>query len=86
MEVHLTSGEKITVSMRQSDFAALLLDYPYFCDCTRGVLVNFEQVEELLADRFLLKNGTAVPISRLKYREVREQFLAFTYARMREGH
>jgi len=86
VEVHITSGEKITVPMRQADFAALLLDYPYFCDCTRGVLVNFEQVEELLADRFLLKNGTAVPISRLKYREVREQFLAFTYARMRGGH
>lgn len=86
VEVHTTSGEKITVPMRQADFAALLLDYPYFCDCTRGVLVNFEQVEELLADRFLLKNGTAVPISRLKYQKVREQFLAFTYARMRGGH
>ncbi len=85
VEVHLTSGEKRSVPMRQTDFAALLLNYPYFCDCTRGVLVNFEQVEELLAGRFLLKNGTAVPISRLKYREVREQFLAFTYAQMRGG-
>ena len=86
VEVHLTSGEKLTVPMRQADFAALLLAYPYFCDCTRGVLVNLEQAENLLADRFLLKNGTAVPVSRLKYREVREQFLAFTYAQMRGGH
>ena len=86
VEVHLTSGEKLNVPMRQIDFAALLLAYPYFCDCTRGVLVNFEQVEELLANRFLLKNGTTVPISRLKYQKVREQFLAFTYARMRGGH
>ena len=68
--------------MRQADFAALLLAYPYFCDCTRGVLVNLEQVGNLLADRFLLKNGAAVSISRLKYQKVREQFLAFTYARM----
>jgi DNA-binding LytR/AlgR family response regulator len=86
VEVHLTSGEKLTVPMRQADFTALLLAYPYFCDCTRGVLVNLEQAENLLADRFLLKNGTSVPVSRLKYQKVREQFLTFTYAQMRGGH
>lgn len=86
VEVHLTGGETLAVPMRQGDFAALLLAYPYFCDCTRGVLVNLEQAEELLPDHFLLKDGTAVPVSRLKYKEVREQFLAFTYARMRGGN
>lgn len=85
MEVHLIGGEKQTVPMRQSDFAALLLVYPYFCDCMRGILVNLEHAEKLLPDRFLLKDGTVIPISRLKYKEVREQFLAFTYARMRGG-
>ena len=86
VEVHLTGAETLTVPMRQADFAALLLAYPYFCDCTRGVLVNLEQAENLLSDRFVLKDGTAVPVSRLKYRKVREQFLAFTYAQMRGGN
>lgn len=65
--------------------AALLLAYPYFCDCMRGVLVNLEQVESLAPDHFVLQDKTDVPISRLKYREVREKYLTFTYARMRGG-
>ena len=64
---------------------ALLLAYPYFCDCMRGVLVNLEQVESLTARHFLLSDGTSVPVSRLKYKEVREKYLSFAYARMRGG-
>ena len=45
VEVHLLGGKTRLISMRQADFAALLLAYPYFCDCMRGVLVNLEQVE-----------------------------------------
>ena len=86
VEVHLLGGKTRTISMRQADFAALLLAYPYFCDCMRGILVNLEQVESLMTDHFLLADGTAVPVSRLKYREVREKYLAFTYARMRGGY
>ena len=69
--------------MSQRDFSALLLPYPYFCDCIKGVLVNLEAVDKLLEDRFLLRGGVSIPISRLKYREVREQFLRFSYARVR---
>ena len=69
--------------MSQGDFAALLLAFPYFCDCMKGMLVNLEAVDKLLEDRFLLKSGETVPISRLKYRQVRERFLAYTYARVR---
>ena len=83
--VHLLGGKKRLISMRQADFAALLLAYPYFCDCMRGILVNLEQVESLTATHFLLSDGTSVPVSRLKYKEVREKYLSFAYARMRGG-
>ena len=85
VEVHLLGGKTRLISMRQADFAALLLAYPYFCDCMRGVLVNLEQVESLTASHFLLSDGTSVPVSRLKYKEVREKYLSFAYARMRGG-
>ncbi len=83
IQVHLLTGEELSVSMSQRDFSALLLPYPYFCDCIKGVLVNLEAVDKLLEDRFLLRGGVSIPISRLKYREVREQFLRFSYARVR---
>lgn len=84
ISVHKMDGTEQTVYMKLRDFSAELLQYPYFCDCTRGVLVNLEAVDRLLKDGFLLSTGENIPISRLKYQEVREQFLQFTYAKARE--
>ena len=36
----------------------------------KGILVSFKAVDKLLGDHFLLKGGEAIPISRLKYREL----------------
>jgi len=83
--VHGGDGSIYYVPMSQGEFSARLLAYPYFCDCMRGILVNLEYVEKLLPDRFILKDGRDIPISRLKYREVREKFLQFTYDRVRGG-
>lgn len=81
--VHFKNGLETYVSMRQMDFSESLLSYPFFCDCMKGVIVNFEAVKKLLEDCFLLENGERIPISRLKYRQVREQFLEYSYARAR---
>lgn len=83
--IYYQNGERQSISIRQSDFSALLLQYHYFCDCIRGILVNFEAVAKLMTDSFLLKDGTRIPISRLKYKEVREKFLNFYYNRLRGG-
>ncbi len=81
--VHMKNGSVRSISMRQKDLAEALEKYPCFCDCMKGILVNFESVEKLEKDRFYLKNGHYVPISRLKYQNVREQFLAYFYAKVR---
>lgn len=81
--VHLKNGQERQFSMRQMDFSKMLLPYPFFCDCMKGLIVNFESVEKLLDDCFLLQNGKTLPISRLKYRQVRELFLEYTYAQAR---
>lgn len=83
--VHFKNGQETQFSMRQMDFSKMLLPYSYFCDCMKGMIVNFEAVEKLLDDCFLLVTGDKLPISRLKYRQVREQFLEYSYAKMRES-
>lgn len=83
--VHFKDGGQRAINMKQSDFSVLLLQYPYFCDCMKGILVNFEAVEKLTEDSFLLYGGQRAPISRLKYRAVREQFLDYTYTLARGG-
>jgi len=85
IRVHYLNEERQTlVSMNQREFSAMLLQYPYFCDCMKGILVNFEAVERLNDDSFLLSGGKTIPISRLKYGKVREQYLEYAYARLRE--
>ena len=83
--VHMRDRSQHEISMNQRDFSALLLSYPWFCDCIKGVLVNLEDVDKLLEDRFLMKSGASIPISRLKYRDVREQYIQYSYHLVRGG-
>lgn len=83
--VHMRDRSQHEISMSQRDFSALLLSYPWFCDCIKGVLVNLEDVDKLLEDRFLMKSGASIPISRLKYRDVREQYIQYSYHLVRGG-
>lgn len=82
--VHFKDGSRAYVTLRQGEMAAALLCYPYFCDCMKGLIVNFEAVDQLLDNCFLLRDGHMLPISRLKYRAVREQFLNYSYTQVRD--
>lgn len=83
IRVHFKNGQETQVYMRQKDFCELLLLYPYFCDCMKGLIVNFEAVKKLADDCFLLESGEKIPISRLKYKSVREKYLEYAYAQAR---
>lgn len=77
--VHLKDGSEQYIRMRQNEFASMLLTYPYFCDCMKGILVNFEFVKNIQERCFQLEDGHLLPISRLKYRDVHEKFLEYSY-------
>lgn len=85
IHVHFQNGDETWISMNQREFSDLLLRYSYFCDCMKGLIVSFEAVEKLLADHFILRGGQNIPISRLKYREVRERFFSYSYDKARGG-
>lgn len=85
IRIYFRDGGETQAFLTQREFAALLLKYPYFCDCMKGIIVNFEAVEKLREDAFLLCGGTVVPISRLKYRDARERFWAYSYQQARGG-
>ena len=83
IQVYFKDGKKIMISMGWNAFAELLMKYPYFCDCMKGILVNFEAVEKLTEDSFLIEGGVKIPISRLKYKNVREKFFEWSFAQAR---
>ena len=47
-----------------------------------GVVVNFHEVAGRQEDVFLLKDGTRLPISRRRLREVQEAYSAFRFDRL----
>ena len=49
-----------------------------------GVVVNFHEVAGRQKDVFLLKDGTRLPISRRRLREVQEAYSAFRFDRLRK--
>ena len=83
--VHFKDGRETQVLLNQGQLSELLLRESFFCDCIKGILVNFEAVDKLLPDRFLLKTGQSIPVSRLKYREIRDRFFAYSYERARKS-
>ncbi len=85
VRVHFDDGQTAQFGMGWNEFAALVLAYPCFCGCMKGLLVNFEAVKKLTEDSFLLQGGASVPISRLKYKAVRQQFFDWSYRKARGG-
>lgn len=83
--VHFKDGRETQVLLNQGQLSELLLRESFFCDCIKGVLVNFEAVDKLLPHCFLLKTGQSIPVSRLKYREIRDRFFAYFYERARKS-
>lgn len=55
-----------------------------FLPCCRGYLINLEHVRALNAKEFILTDGTPIPISRSKYREMKEAYASWLFAKTRQ--
>ena len=66
----LDAYEKIADLSRQLDNR--------FLQCHKSYLVNMDHVRQFCGDRFLMDNGTMIPISQSKRKDVRRQFLSYT--------
>ena len=57
----------------------------FLCSCSKGLVVNFYEVDKQEDGMFILKNGSFVPISRRKAKEILEAFARFRFEQMRKG-
>lgn len=81
--IHTRKNEDIRVYMSQSKAEEILCAYPYFLVCTKGIIVNLYEVENLKKDQIHLTGGITLPVSRRRAKDVQDQFAAFTFDRMR---
>ena len=64
---------------------ALLCGYPYFFIPSKGLIINFHEVDAQNADTFTMSNGSLIPISRRKAKEVTDAYSSFLFEQLRKG-
>lgn len=82
--VHCRSGKTIPVRASFSEVEPLLCAHPEFFSPCKGITVNFGEVAAMENNVFLLSDGTRVPISRRRAKDVREAYSTFRFDRMRK--
>ena len=75
--IYRLSDFPLQVRCSQKDLENLLLPHPDFTLCNRGMIVNLNGVDKLESDRFIIKNGDSIPISRRKYSQVKNHYYDF---------
>ena len=83
--IHRTQGEPLQLRCTQKEFEKRILAYPDFVLCTKGMVVNLNETQRLESDRFLMKDGSYVPVSRRNYPTVQQQYAHFYIRKLREG-
>ena len=74
---------KVTKSrMSQSELEALLLPFGYFCSPSKGIIVNFHEVEDFSDNTLTVSSGAILPISRRKTKDVKDAFAKFHMLKM----
>lgn len=72
------------VRMSQTELEALLLPFGYFCSPSKGIIVNFYEIEAISENTLAVKDGTLLPLSRRKAKEIKDAFAKFHIAQMKK--
>ena len=83
--IHSKKRADLQTRMSQMEWEALLADYNFLYSCSKGLVVNFHEVEKTEDGMFVLKNEELVPISRRKTKDALEAYAHFRFEEMRKG-
>ena len=83
--IHSKKRADLQTRMSQMEWEALLSEYNFLYSCSKGIVVNFYEVERSEDSMFILNNGSSVPISRRKAKDALEAFAHFRFEAMRRG-
>lgn len=83
--LHCKSGGDHALRLTFAQTEALLCTYPYLVSPGKGLIVNFHQIAAQTPDTFVLTDGTHIPISRRRAKEVLEAYSDFRFEQLRKG-
>ena len=83
--IHCKNNESIQTRMSQTEWESLLSEHSYLYSTSKGIVANFYEVAKLDDGLFVMSDGSQVPISRRKTKDVSERYTSFRFELMRNG-
>lgn len=83
--IHSKKRGDLQTRMSQTEWELILAEHNFLCSCSKGIVVNFYEVDRVENGMFVLHNGDMVPISRRKTKEMTESYAHFCFEQMRKG-
>ena len=84
VSIHMKNGDIVKVRMTQQMFEKILQPFSEFVVCTKGMIVNLNEVFRLESNCFLLSGGETVPISRRNYSKIKKCYSDFLIEKIRK--
>lgn len=81
---HNKKGGDSQLRISQGELERLLCQYSFFCHCSKGIIVNFYEVQSYNKEVFLMNDGSKVPISRRKAKDVQDIYTKFRFDQLRK--
>ena len=75
--VYLADGKKFVTANTYSEIQPVLLADERFLECYHRIIVNMDYIKSMEPDDFNLLDGTSIPISQRKKKEVKVKFMRY---------
>lgn len=81
---HNKVGKNDRTRISHAKLEEILCSVPYFLCCFKGIIVNFYEVCDYNKDVLIMSDGSRVPVSRRKAKEVGDAWVKFCFEQMRK--
>ena len=81
--IHLKNNAAYRIRTKHAIIEELLVPCGFIYSPCKGVLVNFYEVATASEDSFTMTDGTVMPISRRKHKEIQSIYIKFLFQKMR---
>ena len=82
ISIHQKDGKVMKSRMSQTELEEILMPFGYFCVPSKGLVVNFHAVESISDATLIVTDGTLLPISRRKTKDIKDAFAKFQMEKM----
>lgn len=79
--IYLADGKKFVTSNAYADISEILLADDRFLECYHRIIINMDYVKFMDSDDFTMLDGTSIPISQRKKRDVKIKFMRYFASR-----